>query len=244
MRDNELRPVDTVLTVGYLADGLEEEVCCAIAWPRGDSCMKCITAILLLALPRAALYAPPSDGSIFRIDADHSKLEIHVYKEGFFKAFGHDHLILAKRFSGQARFSEQRVEDSSIAFLVQTKSLEVLDPGESEKDRNEVQATMLGEKVLNSDKFPEIKFTSTLVHVIRTGSDGINAKLDGTLNLHGVEKQVSVPVQIRMSGDKLTAVGEIALRQSDYGITPIRVGGGGVRVKDELKINFELTATK
>jgi polyisoprenoid-binding protein YceI len=199
---------------------------------------------LCLGFVGAGLGASPDEAGIFRIDADHSKLEIHVGTAGFFKAFGHDHLISAKRFSGQARFSERSIENSSVTFTVETKSLEVLDPGESEKDRAEVQATMLGDTVLNSMQFPEIKFTSSGVRVVRTGSDGIEAKLEGKLSLHGVEKPVTVPVRIRISGDKLTATGEVELRQSDYGITPIKVGGGAVRVKDELKIQFEIVATK
>jgi len=43
----------------------------------------------------------------------------------------------------------------------------VIDPGESEKDRKEVQATMEGEKVLDVAKFPEITFTSTAVSTQR-----------------------------------------------------------------------------
>ncbi len=203
-----------------------------------------MAVVLFLALSNFTLAAPQNDGSIFRIDADHSKLEIHVGTAGFFKAFGHDHLVSAKRISGQVRFSEHRVEVSSVTFVVESKSLEVLDPGEAEKDRAEVQSTMLGEKVLDCARFPEIKFASTALHLLQSGSDGFHLKLDGTLHLHGVEKTVSVPVRIHVTGEKLTAAGEVDLRQSEYGIVPIKVGGGTVRVKDELKIRFEISAVK
>ena len=32
------------------------------------------------------------------------------------------------------------------------------------------------------------------------------------------------------------------LRQSDYGIKPVSFAGGALRLKDELKFNFELVA--
>jgi hypothetical protein len=32
--------------------------------------------------------------------------------------------------------------------------------------------------------------------------------------------------------------------QTDYGITPVKAGGGTVKVKDELKITFTIVATK
>jgi len=34
--------------------------------------------------------------------------------------------------------------------------------------------------------------------------------------------------------------GEVAIKQRDFGIEPIRVAGGAVKVKDELKVRFEI----
>jgi hypothetical protein len=34
--------------------------------------------------------------------------------------------------------------------------------------------------------------------------------------------------------------GDIQIRQRDFGITPIRIAGGTVSVKDELKIEFQI----
>jgi hypothetical protein len=38
-------------------------------------------------------------------------------------------------------------------------------------------------------------------------------------------------------------VGRFALKQRDFGITPVSIAGGTVRVKDELKIEFDILAT-
>jgi hypothetical protein len=34
--------------------------------------------------------------------------------------------------------------------------------------------------------------------------------------------------------------GEVDIRQRDFGIEPIKVAGGVVKVKDELKVQFEI----
>jgi hypothetical protein len=40
----------------------------------------------------------------------------------------------------------------------------------------------------------------------------------------------------------LRASGEFTLRQSDYGIKPVSFAAGALRLKDELKFQFELVA--
>jgi polyisoprenoid-binding protein YceI len=171
-------------------------------------------------------------------------MEIHVGKEGAFKAFGHDHLIEAKQVSGEVQFNPQNIDQSSVRLQVPTKSITVIDPGESEKDRKEVQANMEGEKVLDVAKFPEITFVSTSISAAKKTSDGWELTLSGKLNLHGVEKPVSFPLHLRANNNELRAEGEVSILQTDYGITPVKVGGGTVKVKDKLKITFNIVASK
>lgn len=196
-----------------------------------------------LAFPVLACAQSGGKSQTLSVDAHESKLEIHVYREGFLKAFGHDHLITAGEFSAQVHLAEPELGKSSVALEAATRSLHVVDPGESEKDRQEVQTTMLGDKVLDADKFPRIRFTSTAVRVKTEKGGQTDLEIEGTLNLHGVEKPVVVPVRVRREAGGLTADGEVALLQTAYGITPVKVGGGAVRVKDRLKISFHLVAT-
>jgi polyisoprenoid-binding protein YceI len=196
---------------------------------------------VLLLIPSASL---SQDSSNYSVDAQQSKVEIHVGKEGAFKAFGHDHLISARQVSGQAEFDPQKIDRSSVSLRIPTKSITVVDPGESEKDRQDVQATMEGEKVLDVGKFPEITFTSSSVSAAKKTSDGWELTLDGKLNLHGVAKPVSFLLHIRADASELHGQGELSVLQTDYGITPVKVGGGTVKVKDKLKITFDIVATK
>jgi polyisoprenoid-binding protein YceI len=180
----------------------------------------------------------------YSVDSARSKVEIHVYKEGVFKAFGHDHLIEGKDVSGEAQFDPEKMEQSSVRLKIPTKSITVVDPGESEKDRHEVQTTMEGEKVLDTAKFPEITFRSSGISAVKKNPQGWELTLSGTLKLHGVEKPVSFPLRVHSDGDELRGEGELSILQTDYGITPVKVAGGSVKVKDKLKISFTIFAHK
>jgi len=199
-----------------------------------------LSVLVLLPAPSA-----PAAHVAYSIDPQQSKIEIQVAKDGFLKAFGHDHLVSATRYSGEVQFDSEKVEESSVVFTVETASLKVIDPGESEKDRNEVQATMLGKDVLDTAQHPQIKFSSSSVKS-KPGNNGSLALLvEGTLLLHGTTKPLTVPVTLRVGNDgTLTADAEVSMLQSDFGITPYKAVGGTVRVKDKLKLTFHIIARK
>src|SRR5258708_17654960 len=177
--------------------------------------MRAASAALIVFL--APFGATAQDTAAYSIDPQQSKMEIHVGKQGAFSAFGHDHLITAKQVSGEAKFDAQKLDQSSVRLKIPTKSITVIDPGESEKDRKEVQATMESEKVLDVAKFPEIAFTSTSISAAKKTSDGCELTLSGNLNLHRVEKPVTFPPHVRAQNHQLRAQGEVAILQTDYG---------------------------
>jgi len=180
----------------------------------------------------------------YSVDAARSKVEIHVYKEGVFKAFSHDHLIVAKEVSGAVQFDAEKIEQSTVRLQIPTRAITVIDPGESEKDRHDVQTTMEGDKVLDVAKFPEIIFTSSGVSAAKKTPGGWEATLSGNLKLHGVEKSISFPLRVHAEAGELRGEGEVSILQTDYGITPVKVAGGSVKVKDKLKISFDIVARK
>src|SRR5215467_670814 len=192
----------------------------------------------------SVLPAHAQNRTVYTVDTKQSKIEVHVYREGFLKAFGHDHQMMATEFSGTVQLAEPDASASSVTLVVETKSLVVLDPGEAEKDRKEVQETMLGESVLDAPRFPRIQFASSKVRSTARKGEAADLEVEGTLSLHGAAKLVSLPVHILVSGGQLTGDGEVSLLQTDYGISPIKVGGGAVRVKDKLKLSFHIVAKK
>jgi polyisoprenoid-binding protein YceI len=161
------------------------------------------------------------------IDVGSSTIRIHVGKAGLFSTAGHEHWISAPIDRGSLDDSEA---SAHVAFIVQARKLMVEQDKDLSADKQaEVQRTMQ-EKVLESDKYPEISFRSSSVKKTATDSWIVT----GTLSLHGYGNRVSATVR-RVQG---RYVGHCRIKQTDFGIEPVTVGGGLVKVKNELDIEF------
>ncbi|MBZ5598154.1 MAG: YceI family protein [Acidobacteriia bacterium] len=185
-----------------------------------------VSRLLLLAalLLPSALGAADTPRSIA---TDRSVLTVHVFKAGLFSAFGHEHEISAPIQQGS--FTEQ---NPSVELSVDARQLRVMDKDISDKDRAEVQQTMLGPKVLDSQRFSEIRFRSTAVTPTAEGKWTVQ----GDLTIHGQTRPVKFEVALQGGHYR----GSADLKQKDFGITPITVGGGAVKVKDELRVEFDI----
>jgi polyisoprenoid-binding protein YceI len=95
---------------------------------------------------------------------------------------------------------------------------------------------MLGPEVLDGDRFSQIRFHSV---AIQRGDAG-RWSVRGELEVHGQTRPVTVTV-VREQGHYK---GSTSLKQSDFGITPISIAGGTVKVKDEIKIDFDIVTTE
>jgi polyisoprenoid-binding protein YceI len=93
---------------------------------------------------------------------------------------------------------------------------------------------MLGPTVLDTGQFAEIHFRSTAVERAGYG----RWKVQGDLTLHGQTRPIDLLVVLGPSG---RYQGSIELKQKDFGITPVAAGGGTVKVRNELGVEFELT---
>ena len=190
------------------------------------SCRAPIEAMTLLSLLLVALLI--GDVSAQKaIDTQRSVLTVRVYKGGAFSAFGHEHAIRAAIQKGF--FDEDK---RSVEFVVDTRTLRVVDTGVSDKDRDEIQSTMLSPKVLDSAQFSEIRFHSTEV----SGNGENRWTVHGDLTIHGQTHPVKVDVEQQDGRYR----GSARLRQSEFGITPITVAGGTIKVKDEVRVEFEI----
>jgi len=161
------------------------------------------------------------------IDTAKSSMTVRVYKAGVFSAFGHNHEVASPIVAGS--FDEEK---PAVELRVDARQLRVLDKDVSAKDRAEIQETMLGPKVLDSEKFPEILFRSS--HVERLG-DG-KWVVEGSLTLHGQTRLIRGQVE----GQGGHYRGWAQLKQKDFGMTPVVVAGGTVKVKDEVRVEFDV----
>ena len=145
-----------------------------------------------------------------------------------FRAFGDDHEVRAPIKSGV-------VDDgahATVDVVIDASQMRVLDPRLSESDRREVQDRMLGPQVLDVSKYAQIRFQSTSVE---RATDGW--KVAGQLTLHGSTK----PIVVAVTNDRGHYRGTATVKQTTFGITPVAVAGGTVKVKDEVSIDFDIT---
>jgi polyisoprenoid-binding protein YceI len=163
------------------------------------------------------------------IDVAHSTLTVRVYKSGLFSGFAHDHEVRAPITAGTVDEAKSTVE-----LRVQADKLEVVDPEASPKTRAEIQQTMLGPQVLDTVHFPEIAFRSTTVERLGAGQ----WRVHGELTLHGQTHPVDVEVTLAGGHYRGTA----RLKQRDFGMAPISIMGGTVKVKDEVRVEFDIVA--
>jgi polyisoprenoid-binding protein YceI len=161
------------------------------------------------------------------IDIQKSEIRVRVFKAGVFSAFGHDHEIAAPVAGGTVDIARSRVE-----LRCSAAAMRVRDPGVCDKDREEIQERMLGPTVLEAVRYPQIVFESASAEPAGAGSWTVAGKL----TLHGQTRPIAVQVRDR-SGHY---VGRARLKQSDFGIKPIKVAGGAIRVKDEVWVEFDI----
>jgi polyisoprenoid-binding protein YceI len=110
--------------------------------------------------------------------------------------------------------------------------MKVLDEGVKDSERADIDQTMKSDKVLDVQRFPEIRFVSTSI----TAQDGGRFQVRGDLALHGTTR----PVEFPLSFAKDRYSGSVKIKQTDFGITPVTIAGGTVKVKDVIELVFEI----
>jgi polyisoprenoid-binding protein YceI len=188
------------------------------------------TALLscaVIALTTGSLFSQTVKPAGSTIDTERSTMTIKVFKTGVFSFAGDDHEIRAPISSGSVNEQERTVE-----LTVDANKLEVLDPKLSAEKRAEVQKKMLSGDVLDPEHFPKIEFRSTTVE--KKGDDEL--VVHGELSLHGTTR----PVIVKVKGKQPNYKGSSTFKQTEFGMRPVSVGGGTVKVKDEVTIEFEI----
>lgn len=166
------------------------------------------------------------------VDVERSSLTIFVYKSGLFSALADNHVVRAPIAGGT--ISEQA--PAAIEVTIHAADLRVIDPDLAPDRRAEVQARMLGPEVLDAATFGDITFSSTSIEP--SGPDRF--KVSGRLTIRGQTRAITL-LAAHAAG---VYRGDTVIRQHDFGIAPIKIAGGTVKVKDELRIQFELLPSR
>jgi polyisoprenoid-binding protein YceI len=122
-----------------------------------------------------------------------------------------------------------------------------------EKDVKAVQVTVPAEKMdcgngtmnghmrkaLKVDENPTISFNLTDYDVTKS-ADGISGTINGTLDLGGVKKPISLQATGANEGGMLHVNGVYELRMTDYGLKPPSLMFGRIKVGETVKVGFDL----
>jgi polyisoprenoid-binding protein YceI len=171
-----------------------------------------------------------------------SKFTVQAFAGGLLSSFGHNPVIVISSYSGEINLQEDDVERSSLQLTLQADSLRVASEM-SDKDRREIER-FINEQVLQVEQYPTIVFASSRMSASKTGEGQYWGALSGDLTMRGVTHGLTVQTRISITGDVLRASGNFSVLQSDYGIAPISVAGGSLKVKDELKFAFDIVARR
>jgi polyisoprenoid-binding protein YceI len=178
----------------------------------------------------------------YLIEGRRSTFKVRAFAAGLLSALGHNPTIAIPDFEGEVVFNPDAVEQSSLKMVIHAASLAVADDIR-ERDRMEINRTMQQE-VLESDSFPEIVYECSQMSVTKTGEGQYAVTLNGELTLHGVTRRHTASACISAIGETLRASGDLCIRQSDYEIRPVSAVGGTIKLKDELKLSFDIYARK
>lgn len=175
----------------------------------------------------------------YRLDAPQSNFMVRAFSGGLLWFKGHDHLIRARDFLGEAQLTPGAINPASLHITVRAASLEetrdIFTPQQKQIINKELR-----DIVLEPDKYPEIVFKSTSVTGKSIGANQYELKILGDLTLHGVTRQITIPTTVKVTGNDLRAIGEFNIERSDFSVKATSAVHGMIRVRDKLKFTFDI----
>ena len=210
--------------------------------------MLVVTAALLWTGGAPWAQSPSVPAGTYTLDAERSRLTIHLERAGAFAVLAHRHVLAADGMGGRITIPESGLQETIAQFSLPVASI-LVDPPQArteaglepldEDDRADIRETMLGTDQLNAAAFPRIVATVERV-------EGTPPNLSVVLNLRvrDVSHRVTVPMEIAVDSDTVRASGQFTVRHADFGLEPYRALLGGIAVADEITVRFDLVAAR
>ncbi len=167
----------------------------------GAIARRALAAALLLALAWPSWHATAwADAVRFRVQPEASEVTFRATSR-LMNADGRFH-----RLSGEIVVDPKDFTTSKVTLSIEAGSI---DTGIGMRDSH-----LRSEDFFDIRKFPTITFESQ-----RVEGAGRRANVYGQLTVHGVTREIAVPVEVSMSDLALVATGEFIINRRDYGIT-------------------------
>jgi polyisoprenoid-binding protein YceI len=193
--------------------------------------MKRTLSLLTLLIVTAALPAAAAD--TYTVDGAHSNVKFKIR-----------HLVSKTSgefatFDGRIVADWENLDNSKVELTIDAVSI---DTGNADRDKHLRSADFF-----DVEKYPKISFTSSKI----TRIEGRTYNVLGTLTMHGVAKEVNLPVtflgemQDPWGNTKAGFELETTINRKDFGITWNKaMDTGGVILGDEVEIEVNLEVAK
>lgn len=188
---------------------------------------------LALALTAAPLFAAePQAGEVYTIDKSHSSTQFKVrhMMANFTGNF--------RDFDAAINLDRGKPSNSTVEFVIQAASI---DTDNENRDKHLRSADFF-----DVEKFPTITFKST---AIKAGTSKDVYDVTGNLTMHGVTKQITLPVTFLGFGKdgrgtpKIGFEIETTLNRKDFGIVWNKsLDEGGILLGEDVKVTINLEA--
>ena len=221
------------------------------AWLRDRRVGGRALALGFVALLACGGAAAQEAGERYVVDAAQSDLHWLVYKAGAFSRFGHNHTVAAGDLSGTVLVNSDDLAKSALELEFSVANLVVDDPalrrtlGEefssvpSGDDVAGTRRNMLSERVLDGEKYPQIRITGS-----GPMTSGGMKELAVKVAMLGRVVDLEVPTEVTIEGDRLRARGEFELNHADLGMEPFSVMAGALQVGEKLSFSYDITARR
>jgi polyisoprenoid-binding protein YceI len=176
----------------------------------------------------------------YRFAPSQSTFTVQAFASGLLAVLGHSPTFAVGEFSGSVRFDPADPRSLAVALTVRAESLDLLDRVKP-ADRDDILGRARFD-VLETDRFPEVAFRTSQAAAEPAGDGRFQAVLGGTLSLHGVERPLRIDAQMTVAPESLRLRGHLPLRMSPFGIKPVTALRGTIRLKDEVRLVFDLLA--
>jgi polyisoprenoid-binding protein YceI len=173
----------------------------------------------------------------YRLEPGQSRFTVQAFAAGMLSFLGHNPTFAVRDVRGEMRLDHSTV-GGSLLVVVRADSLELLDQIKP-ADRQEIEQRMRQEE-LETTKFQEIRFEAESLSGREAEGNQYRLQLRGRLELHGVTRPVELGAQLRVFRDGARVTGECPLSLSEYGIRPVTALAGAIKLKDQLRVAFDL----
>lgn len=180
-------------------------------------------------------------------DLDPAKTELlALTSPGGIPGMSHPHAIVATQVKGKIIYDAEAPAASKVQISFPTDGLKNDDPAlrkregmaeMSDGSRESVAENMRGDDQLSPKLFPTISFESTSIKDLGHGQ----LQVTGKISIRGVEKEVSLPVNVKVTPTEFTGSGALVVKHSDFKFKAYSAALGAVKNLDEITLKVKLS---